>query len=379
MKDTSSPWSGDDSDHQRAGMGMGIGVDPGPETCSNKKPRLGSMPETASLGVDPGNAACLKHEHVTHTCYDTDGSSNIGISMCDNFHKRRRPVPTATPGTKKQRGTNHRIPWGHALAHMKISDLEFLTRGNRHIWTDLVHDNEDAHQKFGHQWCLHTSDGIHEARQHMRDLFSPWGVDKWRCVNNFTSDKQFLRMPLWDGGRCWEDFCGDARPDMPPPTSEMGVCDLYLTDYDPHFWKQCFPAWCNQQHMNHGPAQARSIDGMGVDTGHGSAWLSWRATHVYEVITALAGNCLMTCDDEPAANIGDSRQGVQGDIDPTNVGVCTTQCWMDAVRGAIPIIWEGVGVRVKMVLLTMVPGGSQQELGTVIKYRPQETKGCCVA
>ena len=130
----SSPWSGDDSDHQRAGMGMGIGVDPGPETCSNKKPRLGSMPETASLGVDPGNAACLKHEHVTHTCYDTDGSSNIGISMCDNFHKRRRPVPTATPGTKKQRGTNHRIPWGHALAHMNISYLEDLTRGQRHIY-----------------------------------------------------------------------------------------------------------------------------------------------------------------------------------------------------------------------------------------------------
>ena len=38
---------------------------------------------------------------------------------------------------------------------------------------------------------------------------------------------------------------------------------------------------------------------------------------------------------------------------------------MDAVRGATPIIWEGVGVRVKMVLLTMVPGGSQQELGTM--------------
>ena len=77
MKDMSSPWSGDDSDHQRAGMGMGIGVDPGPETCSNKKPRLGSMPETTSLGVDPGNAACLRHEHVTHTHtrYDTAVSS----------------------------------------------------------------------------------------------------------------------------------------------------------------------------------------------------------------------------------------------------------------------------------------------------------------
>ena len=32
---------------------------------------------------------------------------------------------------------------------------------------------------------------------------------------------------------------------------------------------------------------------------------------------------------------------------------------------AIPIIWEGVGVQTKMMLLTMAPGDSQQELGTM--------------
>ena len=78
---------------------------------------------------------------------------------------------------------------------MNISDLEYLTRGMRHNWRVLVHDNEDAHHKFGHHWCLNTSEGIYEARQHMRDLFSPWGVDKWRCVENFNHDEQFLRMP----------------------------------------------------------------------------------------------------------------------------------------------------------------------------------------
>ena len=88
---------------------------------------------------------------------------------------------------------------------------------------------------------------------------------------------------------------------------------------------------------------------MGVDTGHGSTWLTWRGTHPYEAITAIAGNLLMECDF------------------PFEKGVATTQSWEMAVRGAIPIIHEGVEVQTKMVLLTMAPGDSQQELGTTFE------------
>ena len=58
----------------------------------------------------------------------------------------------------------------------------------------------------------------------------------------------------------------------------------------------------------------------------------------------------------------------------TGRGVATTQCWDIAIRDAIPIIWEGVGVKTKMVLLAMAPGDSQQELGTMFSLDSQWSK-----
>ena len=58
----------------------------------------------------------------------------------------------------------------------------------------------------------------------------------------------------------------------------------------------------------------------------------------------------------------------------TGRGVTTTQCWNKAIRDAIPIIWEGVGVQTKMVLLAMAPGDSQQELGTMFSLDSQWSK-----
>ena len=83
-------------------------------------------------------------------------------------------------------------------------------------------------------------------------------------------------------------------------------------------------------------------------------------------ITALAGNFVMKREEEDDPGIGAALCG-----DPahsslaTGRGVNTTQCWNTAIRDAIPIIWEGVGVQTKMVLLTITPGDSQQELGTM--------------
>ena len=98
---------------------------------------------------------------------------------------------------------------------------------------------------------------------------------------------------------------------------------------------------------------------MGVDTGRGSTWLTWRGTHPYEAITAIAGNLLMKQEKE-----NDLPNCLECDF-PFEKGVATTQSWEMAVRGAIPIIHEGVEVQTKMVLLTMAPGDSQQELGTM--------------
>ena len=93
---------------------------------------------------------------------------------------------------------------------------------------------------------------------------------------------------------------------------------------------------------------------MGVDAGHGSTWLTWRGTHPYEAITALAGNFVMKQEEEDAP-------GMRLDCGlATGRGVTTTQCWNKAMRDAFPIIWEGVGVQTKMVLLTMALGDSQQ-------------------
>ena len=59
----------------------------------------------------------------------------------------------------------------------------------------------------------------------------------------------------------------------------------------------------------------------------------------------------------------------------TGRGVPTTKCWETAVRDAIPIIHEGVEVQTKMVLLTMAPGDSQQELGTMFTLRRKDSTG----
>ena len=60
---------------------------------------------------------------------------------------------------------------------------------------------------------------------------------------------------------------------------------------------------------------------------------------------------------------------------PCEEGVATTQSLETAVRDAIPIIHEGVEVQTKMVLLTMAPGDSQQELGTMFKLRRFDSTG----
>ena len=98
---------------------------------------------------------------------------------------------------------------------------------------------------------------------------------------------------------------------------------------------------------------------MGADTGHGSTWLTWRGTHPYETITALAGNFVMKQEEEH-----DPCLGLECGL-ATGRGVATTQCWNVAIRDAIPIILEGVRVQAKMVLLAMAPGDSKQELGTM--------------
>ena len=114
-------------------------------------------------------------------------------------------------------------------------------------------------------------------------------------------------MPLWKDGPCWEDFRGDARPDMPPQNGNM-ECDLYLTGYDPHFWKSWFPSPCkvnrsgkgvysgssSSNNANHGSDSGSngvghgSCRSKGVDPGYGTEWLTWHGTHMYGAVTAQA-------------------------------------------------------------------------------------------
>ena len=144
--------------------------------------------------------------------------------------------------------------------------MKRLTEGMIPMWTDLARASEEAHAKFTcAQWLDYPgSVDMEHARQQMKDLLKPWGVDKWRCIKKFDSDKQFRHTPLWTGGKSWNDFHGDARPDMPDTSGQIEMeCDLYLTDYEPSFWTHCFPAWCHQHSLSHGSAS--SHEGMGVD------------------------------------------------------------------------------------------------------------------
>ena len=341
---------GDDSDH---------GID----TWSDQKRRKCSMPEPTCTGVDPGNCGLIP-EHVQGICGGTGDGPNSGIAR---HRKNPRHVTIANQAKKQQRTMDrldHRIPWGHAHAHMNPRELTCLMEGMLPRWFDAAHAMKEAHQKFVElDWMdWPTSDQMNQARQRMKDILKPWGIDKWRCIEKFDSDKQFPHMPLWTGGKCWNDFHGDARPDMPHTSGPMAMeCDLYLTDYDPSFWTHCFPAWCHRS--------ASSQDGMGVDTGHGSTWLTWRGTHPYEAITAIAGNLLMKQEKE-----NDLPNCLECDF-PFEKGVATTQSWEMAVRGAIPIIHEGVEVQTKMVLLAMAPGDSQQELGTMFRLKHRDPTG----
>ena len=146
---------------------------------------------------------------------------------------------------------DHRTPWGHAKAHRSPRELKCLTEGMIPMWTARA--SEEARIKFtcGEWQHYPGSSHMEQARQQMKDLLKPWGMDQWRCIEKFNSDEQFRHIPLWTGGKCWNDFHGDARPDMPPTNGRMVMeCDIYLPDYDPSFWS--------------------SQNGMGVDTGHGS-------------------------------------------------------------------------------------------------------------
>ena len=55
--------------------------------------------------------------------------------------------------------------------------------------------------------------------------------------------------------------------------------------------------------------------------------------------------------------------------------IYTTQSWSKALQYCIPFFWDGVGVQARMVLLTMAPGGSQQELGTIFQLCPAKPSG----
>ena len=55
-------------------------------------------------------------------------------------------------------------------------------------------------------------------------------------------------------------------------------------------------------------------------------------------------------------------------------GIYTSQSFHKALQYGVPIFWDGVPVRAKMVLLTILPGDSQQELGTLFKIAIAKSK-----
>ena len=248
-------------------------------------------------------------------------------------------------------------------------------------WKDLANAGTAARD----QWVMYpTTSDFAAGRQQMNHILGKFGIDTWTCVKKFNRDPNFPRMPLWKDGPCWEDFRGDARPDMPPPDGNM-ECDLYLTGYDPHFWKSWFPSpckvKCSGKGVYPGPDSSKSANHgskvSGVDSGYDTEWLSWHGTHLYGAITAIAGNFLMRSESIPG---GPSDKATDfkdkfGFEHAAGRGIYTSQSWHKALQYGIPFFWDGVKVPARMVLLTMAPGGSQQELGTVFKVSEGKAKG----
>ena len=124
--------------------------------------------------------------------------------------------------------------------HRCRKELKNATDGMIKKWKDLAKAGNGARATW--EPYAKASD-FAAGRQQMNHVLSKFGIDTWTCVKTNNEDPNFPRMPLWKDGPCWEDFKGDARPDMPPPDGNM-ECDVYLTGYDPHFWKNWFPPPC---------------------------------------------------------------------------------------------------------------------------------------
>ena len=198
----------------------------------------------------------------------------------------------------------------------------------------------------------------------MEQLLQQFGIDKWRCIRQFESDEKFPDMKLWPDGKCWADFHGDTQPDMPMVNSYQ-TCDLYLTDYDPHFWQQWFPP---------------PDDGKGVCPGHGSEWLSWHGTHPYGVFTALAGNFLMRSESEPGDSSDAKVFGAKYKFETAaGRGIYTSQSFHKALQYGIPLFWNDVGVRAKVGIVDHVAWRLTARTRNAVQDRRGKSKRSVVA
>ena len=352
---------------QEAGPGIAMGVDPGraanPKGWSSQDNNMDTQGPGKGMGVYLGTAT----GPIGKSGKDTKGArKHMGVDMGSSKGKHRngKGGGRMTDDQRQRQAQLKRcnFPWGHIPKHKSPKELRGMTDGMIVKWKALAMESWALHTKWaGQTWTAWpTAKDFDQGRKHMEQLLQRFGIDRWRCIRKFESDETFPDMKLWPDGKCWADFHGDTQPDM-PMVIPYQTCDLYLTDYDPHFWKQWFPP---------------PDDGKGVCPGHGSEWLSWHGTHPYGVFTALAGNFLMRSESEPGDSSDAKVFGAKYKFETAaGRGIYTSQSFHKALQYGIPLFWNDVGVRAKLVLLTMLPGDSQHELGTLFKIARGKAKG----
>ena len=307
------------------------------------------------------------------------------------------------------------FPFAHRLRKKSPRDLKKSCRGLLIVWKNLMKEARENRTLQDMHWTLSawapTSDILDKLRKEVCDeILTPLGMEVFHkvcSVNTREGQANVLSHEVWSGGPKIRDLIGDALPEMPPLTgpddTQHVIYDLHFTNYDPRFWPKLLKPreddWLGLLRLT-GQGSSRSSGVLpGSAAGHpylghesdtGSFWLQWHGSHVYGVMSAVAGNFLARSEQykidedgtDPETLCGkalkewqakqDQRNKEQFETDGGGRGVYTSQSFCKARDFAVPLVIGEGKYLAKFVLLVAIPGDLSDD-GVGVNFNAQRS------